>query len=31
MSPMEKKQEIITITRFFRESGNTNGLPGARS
>ncbi len=28
MSPMEKKGEIITITRSFGESGNKLGLPG---
>jgi len=28
---MEKKQEIITITMFFRQSGNIKGLSGAGS
>ena len=31
MSPMEKKQEIIKITWFFRQSGNPQGLSGVRS
>jgi len=28
---MEKKQEIITIYWFIRQSGNTNGLSGVMS